>query len=492
MKCHQTKATLWCELYNSLAKKKNYLLIGIIIFVFILTIIKQIHMKNSLLLLITFLSFSLSSNAQKDKKNKVALDLIAAEPDQVLTGETFNRWSIEAQFGQAKGSKPYTDGYYGNDPGKFFGGIAVNHWGIGARYMFSPKFGVRANINVDNLQEQNNSGSLPFQMQHHQFSGEGVVNLMRLFDIQNQAGRFGLLFHLGFQISRMTPQMGPYEGVTEWNGGLVGGIAPQFRIFNNVSLYLDFSVNSNIRQHFNWDGATFSDSQNNLAGSLYRTSLGVSVALGKAKIHGDWAIIQDRNDKRMDSLNNRIGEIEDLMNDGDADGVPDYLDAEPNSITGVAVDTKGRMVDKNNNGVPDDLEKYVNNTIKESTTAGSAQATENAVLQLINDGYIAAYFETAKSNPNPASASNIGFILNYLKNNPERTVDITGYADEIGGTEYNNKLSADRAQAVKAILIRAGISESRITITPRGEDDSVDKQSDWARRLVRKTIFKVK
>ncbi len=449
-------------------------------------------MKNSLLLLITFLTFSLSSNAQKDKNNTVPLDLIAAEPDKELQGETFNRWSFEAEFGQAKGSKPYTDGYYGNNPGKFFGGLAINHWGVGARYMFSPKLGVKANINVDNLQEQNNSGSLPFQMQHHQFSGEMVANLIRLFDVQKQAGRFGLLFHLGFQISRMTPQMGPQEGLTEWNGGLVGGIAPQFRLFKNLSIFADFTVNSNVRQHYNWDGTTFSDSKNNLAGSLYRTSIGLSYAIGKGKIHGDWAIIQDRNDKRLDSLNNKIGEIEALMEDSDKDGVPDYLDQEQNSIAGVAVDTKGRMVDKNNNGVPDDLEKYVNSTITNNNNAATQTATENAVLQLINEGYIAAYFDTAKSNPNSASASNIGFILNYLKNNPSRTVDITGYADEIGGTEYNNKLSADRADAVKAILVKAGISESRITITPRGEDDSVDKKSDWARRLVRKAIFKVK
>jgi OOP family OmpA-OmpF porin len=162
------------------------------------------------------------------------------------------------------------------------------------------------------------------------------------------------------------------------------------------------------------------------------------------------------------------------------------------TIAGVAVDTKGRMVDKNNNGVPDDLEKYVNNAVANNNNSTTTSATEGAVLQLINEGYIAAYFDTAKSTPNAASASNIGFILNYLKNNPNRNVDVTGYADEIGGTEYNNKLSSDRAQAVKAILVKAGISESRITITPRGEDDSVDKKSEWARRLVRKAIFTVK
>ena len=449
-------------------------------------------MKNYLLLLITVFCLSLSSNAQKNKKNNKDLELISAEPDKELVGETFNRWSLEADFGQSKGSKPYTEGYYGNRPDKFFGGVAINHFGFGARYMFSPKFGVKANFNFDNLQEQNGSGSLPFQMQHIQFSGEGVTNLIRLFDIQKQAKRFGLLFHFGFQVSRMSPQMGPYKNVKEWNGGAIGGLSPQFRIIKNVSVFADFTVNSNVRQHFNWDGATFSESKNNLTGSLFRTSLGISVALGKGKIHGDWAIIQDKNDKRLDSLNNKIGEIEELMNDSDKDGVPDYLDVEQNSIAGVAVDTKGRMVDKNNNGVPDELEKYVNSSITNNNNSAANAASENAILRLINEGYIAAYFETGKSQPNTASASNIGFVLNYLKSSPDKSVDITGYADEIGSTEYNNKLASDRAQNVKTILVKAGISESRINILSNGEDDSVDKKSDWARRLVRKTIFKIK
>jgi OOP family OmpA-OmpF porin len=450
-------------------------------------------MKKSLLLLLTFLCFSFSAIAQKNNKKKDKdLELIAAEPDKELVGEEFNRWSLEASFGQAKGSKPYSDGYFANSPQKSFGGIAINTFSFGARYMFSPKFGVKANFNVDNLQEQNNSGSLPFQMQHLQFTGEGVANLIRLFDIQKQSGRFGLLFHFGFNISRMTPGRGLYEGLTEWNGGAVAGLSPQYRIFKNLSVFADFTINSNVRQHYNWDGTDFAQPNNNLTGSLFRTSIGISVALGKGKIHGDWAIIQDKNDKRLDSLNNKIGEIEDLMNDSDKDGVPDYLDQEQNSITGVAVDTKGRMVDKNTNGVPDELEKYVNNTITNNNNAAAAAATENAVLQLINDGYIAAYFDTGKSQPNTASASNIGFILNYLKNNPSKSVDITGYADEIGSSESNDKLASNRAQAVKAILIQAGIAESRLNIQSNGEDNSVDKNSDWARRLVRKAVFKVK
>lgn len=450
-------------------------------------------MNKILLLLLTFLCFSATTNAQKkDKKNKKDLELISVDSSNELVREYFNRWSIEADFGQAKGSKPYTTGYYGNNPRKFLGGIAINHIGIGARYMFSPKFGLKSNFNFDNLQEQNGSESLPFQMRNIQFSSEGVVNIIRLFDVQNQAGRFGLLFHFGFQVSQMSPQEGPLRNFKEWNGGIVGGLSPQFRIYKNVSVFVDFTVNSNVRQHFTWDGYTYSEASNNLTGSLFRTTLGISVALGKGRVHGDWAIIQDKNDAKLDSLNNRIGEIEELMNDTDKDGVPDYLDAEQNSIAGVAVDTKGRMVDKNNNGVPDELEKYVNSSITNNNNSATAAATENAILQLINDGYIAAYFDSNNAQPNSASINNIGFILNYLRNNPSKSVEITGYSDELGPSDYNTKLASDRAQSVKTILVKAGISESRLNIQSNGEDNSVDKKSEYARKLVRKTIFKVK
>ena len=107
--------------------------------------------------------------------------------------------------------------------------------------------------------------------------------------------------------------------------------------------------------------------------------------------------------EEIDELNNRIGEIETLMNDTDKDGVPDYLDVENNSIAGVSVDTKGRMVDKNGNGVPDDLEKYVDSAIANQTILNNnnnKQLTEDIIIKLINEGYIVAYFDSEKAQPN--------------------------------------------------------------------------------------------
>ncbi|MFM2214550.1 MAG: hypothetical protein RL427_1813 [Bacteroidota bacterium] len=453
-------------------------------------------MKNQLLVLITLLSTSVYVEAQKKNDDNTAdKELIAAKPDSENVGDSFNRWSVEFDLGQSKGGKPYADGYYMSDPDKVLGGFQLNHYGFGARYMISPKFGIKSHFSYDDIKKLPGSESLDFKLQHLQLTFEGVVNAVRLFDIQDEAKRFGLLVHFGMQVSQMSPQMntaaGDNKGKKELNGGIIVGITPAIRIFNNVSIFTDIAINSNIRQHFNWDGS-YSQRSNNLTGGLFTTSLGVSFAFGNEKIHGDWALINDKKDKEIKELNNRIGEIETLMNDTDKDGVPDYLDAENNSIAGVAVDTKGRMVDHNGNGVPDELEKYVDKSITTNNTTNSAAMTTGMVEQLINDGYVAAYFDPSKAQPTNASSDNIGFILNYLKNNPDKSVEITGYADELGDTDHNNKLSGDRAENIKTILTKAGINPNRLTIVANGIDNSVDKNSDYARRLVRKVVFKIK
>jgi OOP family OmpA-OmpF porin len=331
-------------------------------------------------------------------------------------------------------------------------------------------------------------------MLQYRTSFQGVVNLVRLFDIQKPAGRFGFLMHAGVQVGLMTPKTeapGHNFDESEFNGGLILGFMPQFRISKSLAIFLDVNLMSNYRQHYNWDGS-FSDKNNNLSGQMLSTSFGLSYSLGNEKIHGDWAIIKDKNDAKLDSLNKKIGEIEGLMNDSDKDGVPDYLDVENNSIAGVAVDTKGRMVDKNNNGVPDQLEKYVDNSISTNNDNNKNAINESMLEQFINEGYVAAYFDKNKRQPTNGSSDNIGFILNYLRNNPTKSVDIIGYADELGNTDYNNKLSSDRAQNVKDILVKSGIDASRLNIVGNGVDNSVDKNSEYARRLVRKVVFKIK
>ncbi len=308
---------------------------------------------KKLILLISFSVFTLTQALAQDSIQSTVTD-------------EYNKWSFEINLGQSKGIKPYAENFFGSDPGKVLGGITLNHYSGGVRYMFSPKFGLKADVAFDRLENLSDE-SLDFEMQQIRFGLQGVVNGARLFDIQEAMGRFGLLFHGGLQVAQMTPQMGINEGRNEWNGGIMFGVTPEFRITKNLAINADFTMLSNVRQHFNWDGS-YSEPSNNLAGSMYTGSLGLSFSFGSEKIHGDWAVMRDKQQEEIEALEKRVGEIENNLADADQDGVPDYLDVEPNSIAGVAVDTKGRMVDLNKNGVPDEMEKYLNATYTTNQT----------------------------------------------------------------------------------------------------------------------------
>lgn len=412
-----------------------------------------------------------------------------SENSEIKTDE-YNKWSIELNAGQSKGIKPYAENYFASHPEKFFGGVMLNHYSLGVRYMFSPTFGLKLDGGLDRLENFKNNGSLDFELQNLRFGVQGVVNAARLFNIQEKLGRFGMLFHGGVQVAQMTPKIGINKDRSEWNGGIMVGFTPEYRITKNIAITADFTLISNVRQHFNWDGS-YSASNNNLAGSMYTTSLGLSFSFGSEKLHGDWAEIKNKTAQELEALEQRVAKIETDMTDSDQDGVPDYLDVEPNSIAGIAVDSKGRMIDLNGNGVPDELERYM-----EKTYGGEKETimrSDNQMIRdLIDDGYVAAYFDFAKAQPTNASTEGIDFILTYLRNNPDASVDIFGHADEIGKTESNDRLAGSRAQNVKDILIKAGIDGSRLNVISRGEDKSVDPSSAEARRLVRKVTFKIK
>ena len=440
------------------------------------------------LLLLSFLAMAFNDvQAQETMNNDT---LVAPPMAQESSLETYNRWSVEINAGQSKGIKPYNTGYFYSDPTKHIT-FDLNHYDIGVRYMISPKFGVKVDFNYDNFSNQSGSGSKEFEMQQFKIGVQGVVNAVRLLSFQEEAGRFGMLFHGGFQAAQMTPKKNE-ENVNidheEYNVGVVFGFTPQFRITKKLGIQADFTINSNVRQHFNWDG-TYSEQNNNLAGSFYTTSIGLSYSFGEDYIHGDWAIIAEQSQQELRALDERIGELETMMNDTDKDGVPDYLDVENNSIAGVAVDTKGRMVDLNRNGVADELEKYIDQTV---TTAADKNNNSEVIKRLINEGYVSVFFDFNSSKATPASTQNLSFILTYLKNNPNATVDITGYADEIGATAVNDALAGKRANNVRNTLIQAGIEASRLNIISAGEDNSVDKNSETARRLVRRAIFTIK
>lgn len=387
----------------------------------------------------------------------------------------FNKWSIDVNGGINKAATPLSPGYT-TSAFNFF------HADLGFRYMFNTKFGMKLDFGYDQLQEDEGPA---FESTFMRVGLQGYANLGRIMEFETWTNRLNLLGHMGFGIGQLKND-DAFDGEDNVGTFLIG-LTGQFRISDRVALNGDFTMINSFSQQHAWDGGMAE--RQGFDSTLYNATLGLSIYLGKNQQHADWFV--DEKTDELEALEQRIAEMETMMNDTDKDGVPDYLDAEPNSITGVAVDTKGRAIDHNGNGVPDELESYIDqraSQIKQEVKEGTAADLEG----LINSGYVNVYFDFNSDKPNAQSIGGMNFLAKYLKDNPSASADVIGYADEIGNSEYNKDLSRRRAENVKQILVDTGIDASRLNIVGNGEDASVNKNSKYARQVVRRVTFILK
>jgi OmpA-OmpF porin, OOP family len=444
-------------------------------------------MKKITLFLLTLLTSTLI-NAQDEQKND--------------TLDRKNNWIIEASVGSIKGVKPYGEGYFSSKTNGYFGQLRPNSFSIGGRYLMGEIFSVKASLGYDLISNFNNESlidgvpSLPFKMQQINLQVQGYGNGAKLFNIHQRLKRWGFLFHGGIQVVAMTsktkniPEGAPgypngevhNYNITEYNGGLMFGVTPQYRIGKRVALQLDVTTVHNYRQHYNWDG-TYSDNQENLSGNTVSLNFGVNFSLDKNTIHGDWYVKPKEEDKKIAELEGKIDEMQNLMNDTDKDGVPDYLDQENNSVAGVAVDTRGKMLDINKNGVPDELEKGKDGM---NGINSSVISKEDAIKLIIEKGYINVFYDVNKDLPNSGSTNNVYYIIKFLKNYPDAKATLIGFADERGNASDNLDLSDRRANKLLEIIKASGISPSRLSVKASGVDTEFPKSTlgyDLSRRV---------
>lgn len=76
---------------------------------------------------------------------------------------------------------------------------------------------------------------------------------------------------------------------------------------------------------------------------------------------------------------------------------------------------------------------------------------------------------------------NVEMIADYMKHNPKSTVEIKGYASQDGNLDFNLKLAAKRAEAVKTMLVnKYGIKADRIKAEGQGIGHMF-KEESWNR-----------
>jgi outer membrane protein OmpA-like peptidoglycan-associated protein len=409
----------------------------------------------------------------------VITTLCAQTETEKNTKSNFNQWSIELAGGFNTVDTRLTPGYFTATPGLF----VVD---LGARYMINNKFGLKADFGYNSFEPA--SDSKDFNTQYYRFDVQGVANLGRIMNFETWTNTIGLLGHTGLGVGFLD---GDNFAAKDNVANFIAGITAQVKLSNKFVLTGDLTTIYNSKQTRNFDGAVNTVESRGFTSHVFNATLGLTYYLGKNETHADW-FVDNKNALEIEALKEKVTAIETGMLDTDRDGVSDYIDEEQNTISGVTVNTKGKAVDLDKNGVPDELDRYMNATYLKKSEYSTEESSNEAIKKLINNGYVSAYFDSNSSTPTAFSAHGLEFILTYLKNNPTASIDIIGHTDEVGGTEANNTLSLARAESVKKILVNSKVEASRLNVVAAGKTNSVNTNSEAARKLFRTVTFMLK
>lgn len=183
---------------------------------------------------------------------------------------------------------------------------------------------------------------------------------------------------------------------------------------------------------------------------------------------GEEVLTHKTDPNKADTDNDGLNDFEELNNyktdplkaDTDSDELKDGDEVNKHKTNPLVADTdKGSVKDgaEIKNGTnpldPNDDVK------KEEIKVGQV-----VVLEGIN-------FETNSAKITPDSEATLKKALDYMKNSPNESFEISGHTDSRGTKSKNQKLSEDRAKSVKDWLVKNGIEASRLTAVGYGPDN---------------------
>ncbi|HZL11343.1 MAG TPA: OmpA family protein [Prolixibacteraceae bacterium] len=154
--------------------------------------------------------------------------------------------------------------------------------------------------------------------------------------------------------------------------------------------------------------------------------------------------------------------------DSDGDGITDNDDICPNTPKGYKVDASGCPFDTDKDGVIDEEDDC-------PTVAGPKDNKGCPVIEVVKSKEVTldqvilqnisvdpVHFAFDKSKLTDYSKGKIEKLIETLNTDTEFHVNLFGYTDNLGPSEYNLKLAQKRIQSVMDYLISKGISEDRI------------------------------
>ncbi len=121
---------------------------------------------------------------------------------------------------------------------------------------------------------------------------------------------------------------------------------------------------------------------------------------------------------------------------------------------------------------------------QQQLVALQARETERGILSAFKQ----IEFVTGTADLVPGATRGIDTLANYMSKYPTKTVAIEGHTDSSGSAKLNKKLSQERADFIRDVLISKGIAADRITSIGYGQSQPVAANTSAAGRQKNRRI----
>lgn len=187
--------------------------------------------------------------------------------------------------------------------------------------------------------------------------------------------------------------------------------------------------------------------------------------------------------------------------DSDGDGVLDSKDDCPNTPAGQPVDRNGCSLDGDGDGVLNDTDQCPNTPEGEEVLADGCALTGDCRTpkpgQKIDENGCAVTtavvlrgvnFDLDAVRLTPNAKAILDQVGDALLSITSVDVEIGGHTDSQGSEAYNQKLSRERAQAVKDYLVDRGVDPIRMTVEGYGESQPVAPNDTFEGRALNRRV----